>query len=125
VSEAEAMFDACIRYAQAISEMHTKAREAKRQRRNERRRMIYEIRKKCGIPNRKPKPEPIPEKGYEAPTGCECHFPGACVPCRWCESRGECEKCGEIVAADELMEVDEKWICEECKDELQPPKDDQ
>lgn len=118
MSNGEDMFDACLRIAKKLHELGQIAAEARRQRRLKRRRDVYAIRKRLGIKPKPKNPPPEPERPRERAQGCECHFPNATVPCRWCEEAFECELCGDITGGDCRAEGD-RDVCVKCAESNQ------
>ncbi len=43
--------------------------------------------------------------------GCSCHI---CPPCGWCTSHVYCDTCNELIYEDDIIEIDECFVCEAC-----------
>lgn len=79
------IWDAAKRMAEAIHARGLVVARLRKERRNRLRRETYAIKRRLGIPTRKPKPEPVVEREPEPLTACYCATTRM-PPCGWCES---------------------------------------
>lgn len=81
---ADAIFDGFMKLSELVHQIGREKAKACAERRREKARTRYAIKKQLGLlPDRKRK-EPEPEPEYEAPTSCYCSATPM-PPCGWCE----------------------------------------